>query len=179
MNTRRTVSSCRKMTLAKILKLLILHRLAAQAFQQFQVLLQRFIENEPFEQGTRVKVYAHGRSSLSKLLQVPNFLDNGGFNLDISPFCKDGQEEGRWLFSGSSPSKLTSASSSLTRKGEKKAIVYPRELRVETVYFEGSSLDDLEGCSGVFVTSIINGFKATREREEYHAYALSGLSHLE
>lgn len=48
--------------------------LAAQAFQQFQVLLQRFIENEPFEQGTRVEVYAHGRSSLSKLLQVPNFL---------------------------------------------------------------------------------------------------------
>ncbi|CAL9157257.1 unnamed protein product [Musa hybrid cultivar] len=47
---------------------------AAQLFQQFQVLLQRFIENEPFEQGSRVEVYAHGRSWLSKLLQVPNFL---------------------------------------------------------------------------------------------------------
>ncbi|WOL01208.1 hypothetical protein Cni_G09922 [Canna indica] len=83
MNTRRTVSSCRKMTLAKILKLLMLHSLTmvlALAWlhkhfdQQFQVLLQRFIENEPFEKGTRVEVYAHGRSSLSKLLQVPNFL---------------------------------------------------------------------------------------------------------
>ncbi|RWW34791.1 hypothetical protein GW17_00000430 [Ensete ventricosum] len=47
---------------------------AAQLFQQFQILLQRFIENEPFEQGSRVEVYAHGRSWLSKLLQVPNFL---------------------------------------------------------------------------------------------------------
>ncbi|RZR79558.1 hypothetical protein BHM03_00005302, partial [Ensete ventricosum] len=42
---------------------------AAQLFQQFQILLQRFIENEPFEQGSRVEVYAHGRSWLSKLLQ--------------------------------------------------------------------------------------------------------------
>ncbi|KAJ8491308.1 hypothetical protein OPV22_013029 [Ensete ventricosum] len=47
---------------------------AAQLFQQFQILLQRFIENEPFEQGSKVEVYAHGRSWLSKLLQVPNFL---------------------------------------------------------------------------------------------------------
>ncbi|BAT06280.1 Os08g0519600 [Oryza sativa Japonica Group] len=46
---------------------------AAQAFQQFQVLLQRFVENEPFEQGSRVEIYARSRSSLSKLLQVPTF----------------------------------------------------------------------------------------------------------
>ncbi|KAI4974920.1 hypothetical protein ZWY2020_048527 [Hordeum vulgare] len=46
---------------------------AAQAFQQFQVLLQRFVENEPFEQGSRFEIYAHSRSSLSKLLQVPTF----------------------------------------------------------------------------------------------------------
>ncbi|XP_072973104.1 uncharacterized protein [Typha angustifolia] len=46
---------------------------AAQAFQQFQVLLQRFVENEPFEQGSRLETYAHARSSLSKLLQVPSF----------------------------------------------------------------------------------------------------------
>ncbi|XP_066326658.1 uncharacterized protein [Miscanthus floridulus] len=46
---------------------------AAQAFQQFQVLLQRFIENEPFEHGTRVEIYARSRSLLSKLLQVPTF----------------------------------------------------------------------------------------------------------
>ncbi|KAG6518016.1 uncharacterized protein LOC121968179 [Zingiber officinale] len=48
---------------------------AAQAFQQFQVLLQRFIENEPFDQGSRVEIYAHSRGLHSKFLQVPNFLD--------------------------------------------------------------------------------------------------------
>lgn len=46
---------------------------AAQLFQQFQVLLQRFIENEPFEEGSRFKIYARTRSSFSKLLQVPTF----------------------------------------------------------------------------------------------------------
>ncbi|KAF8392798.1 hypothetical protein HHK36_021035 [Tetracentron sinense] len=45
---------------------------AAQQFQQFQVLLQRFIENEPFEQGVRVEIYARTRNALPKLLQVPN-----------------------------------------------------------------------------------------------------------
>ncbi|CAO2202563.1 unnamed protein product [Urochloa humidicola] len=46
---------------------------AAQAFQQFQVLLQRFVENEPFEHGTRVEIYARARCMLSKLLQVSTF----------------------------------------------------------------------------------------------------------
>ncbi|KAF3338871.1 hypothetical protein FCM35_KLT16342 [Carex littledalei] len=46
---------------------------AAQAFQQFQVLLQRFIETEPFEPGSRVDIYTRSRAHLSKLLQVPNF----------------------------------------------------------------------------------------------------------
>lgn len=45
---------------------------AAQRFQQFQVLLQRFIENEPFEQGHRVEIYARSRCSLPMLLQVPS-----------------------------------------------------------------------------------------------------------
>ncbi|GAB4849934.1 hypothetical protein Ancab_029234 [Ancistrocladus abbreviatus] len=44
---------------------------SAQQFQQFQVLLQRFIENEPFEQGMRPEIYARTRYSLPKLLQVP------------------------------------------------------------------------------------------------------------
>ncbi|KAL8466559.1 hypothetical protein ACS0TY_035573 [Phlomoides rotata] len=44
---------------------------SAQQFQQFQVLLQRFIENEPFEQGSRPEIYARTRKSLPKLLQVP------------------------------------------------------------------------------------------------------------
>ncbi|GFY97312.1 DUF1666 family protein [Actinidia rufa] len=45
---------------------------SAQQFQQFQVLLQRYIENEPFEQGLRTEIYARSRNSLPKLLQVPN-----------------------------------------------------------------------------------------------------------
>ncbi|KMZ62443.1 hypothetical protein ZOSMA_462G00060 [Zostera marina] len=45
---------------------------AAQAFQQFQVLLQRFIENEPFDSGSRPEVYSRARCYLPMLLQVPN-----------------------------------------------------------------------------------------------------------
>ncbi|KAJ9147628.1 hypothetical protein P3X46_029765 [Hevea brasiliensis] len=42
----------------------------AGEFQQFQVLLQRFIENEPFE-GPRVQNYVKNRCILRNLLQVP------------------------------------------------------------------------------------------------------------
>ncbi|RWW67014.1 hypothetical protein BHE74_00025579 [Ensete ventricosum] len=45
----------------------------AQQFQQFQVLLQRFIENEPCERGQRPEVFARTRISAPKLLQVPEF----------------------------------------------------------------------------------------------------------
>ncbi|RLM73494.1 uncharacterized protein C2845_PM15G17870 [Panicum miliaceum] len=67
---------------------------AAQAFQQFQVLLQRFVENEPFEHGTRVEVYARSRSLLSKLLQVPTFQvadkkDNTEDQMEPSIFAPD------------------------------------------------------------------------------------------
>ncbi|GFP79212.1 hypothetical protein PHJA_000064700 [Phtheirospermum japonicum] len=44
---------------------------SAQQFQQFQVLLQRFIENEPFEMGSRPEIYARTRKSLPRLLQIP------------------------------------------------------------------------------------------------------------
>lgn len=44
---------------------------SAQQFQQFQVLVQRFIENEPFEHGSRPEIFARTRKSLPKLLQVP------------------------------------------------------------------------------------------------------------
>lgn len=44
---------------------------SAQQFQQFQVLLQRFVENEPFEKGLRPEIYAQTRKSLPKLLHVP------------------------------------------------------------------------------------------------------------
>ncbi|CAM0879123.1 unnamed protein product [Alopecurus aequalis] len=45
----------------------------AQEFQQFQVLLYRFIENEPFERGRRPEVYARMKNSSPKLLLVPEF----------------------------------------------------------------------------------------------------------
>ena len=42
----------------------------AGEFQQFQVLMQRFIENEPFE-GPRLQNYIKNRCVLRNLLQVP------------------------------------------------------------------------------------------------------------
>ncbi|XP_015882966.3 uncharacterized protein LOC107418785 isoform X1 [Ziziphus jujuba] len=48
----------------------------AQQFQQFQVLLQRYIENEPYEQGRRPEIYARMRLLAPKLLQVPEYRDN-------------------------------------------------------------------------------------------------------
>jgi hypothetical protein len=43
----------------------------AQEFQQFQVLLHRFVENEPYEHGRRPEVYARTKNSTPKLLLVP------------------------------------------------------------------------------------------------------------
>uniref|UniRef100_A0A1J3J6C8 DUF1666 n=1 Tax=Noccaea caerulescens TaxID=107243 RepID=A0A1J3J6C8_NOCCA len=43
----------------------------AQQFQQFLVLLQRYIENEPFEQGSRSELYARARNAMPRLLQAP------------------------------------------------------------------------------------------------------------
>ena len=51
----------------------------AQEFQQFQVLLHRFIENEPYEYGRRPEVYARMKNSTPKLLLVPEF--RGWFGL--------------------------------------------------------------------------------------------------
>ncbi|KAK4804085.1 hypothetical protein SAY86_003902 [Trapa natans] len=45
---------------------------SAQQLQQFQVLLQRFVENEPFEPSYRPESYVRSRNNLPKLLQVPN-----------------------------------------------------------------------------------------------------------
>ncbi|KAG6668953.1 uncharacterized protein LOC122279416 isoform X1 [Carya illinoinensis] len=50
---------------------------SAHQFQQFQVLLQRFIENEPFEEGLRAQTYARSRNLWPKLLQVPNIKASG------------------------------------------------------------------------------------------------------
>ncbi|KAK2359418.1 myb protein X [Trifolium repens] len=49
----------------------------AGEFQQFQVLLQRFIENEPF-QGPRVENYARNRCAMRNLLQVPVIKEDKG-----------------------------------------------------------------------------------------------------
>lgn len=48
----------------------------AQQFQQFQVLLQRYIENEPYEHGRRPEIYARMRLLAPKLLQVPEYQGN-------------------------------------------------------------------------------------------------------
>ncbi|KZV16021.1 hypothetical protein F511_14387 [Dorcoceras hygrometricum] len=45
----------------------------AQQFQQFQVMLQRYVENEPYEHGRRPEIYARIRSLAPKLLQVPEY----------------------------------------------------------------------------------------------------------
>ncbi|KAL6009231.1 hypothetical protein ACLOJK_022458 [Asimina triloba] len=47
----------------------------AGEFQQFQVLLQRFLENEPF-QGPRVQTYVKTRCVLKNLLQVPEIKED-------------------------------------------------------------------------------------------------------
>ncbi|GJR24235.1 ribosomal protein L34Ae protein [Tanacetum coccineum] len=47
----------------------------AQQFQQFQVVLQRYIENEPYQNGRRPIVFARMRSIAPKLLQVPEYRD--------------------------------------------------------------------------------------------------------
>ncbi|KAJ8773102.1 hypothetical protein K2173_028279 [Erythroxylum novogranatense] len=54
----------------------------AQQFQQFQVLLQRYVENEPYEQGRRPEVYARMRLLAPKLLLVPEYRD-----------CEDDQKD--------------------------------------------------------------------------------------
>ncbi|KAI9088136.1 hypothetical protein K1719_030113 [Acacia pycnantha] len=48
----------------------------AQQFQQFQVLLQRYVENEPYEHGRRPEIYARMRLLAPKLLLVPEFRDS-------------------------------------------------------------------------------------------------------
>jgi len=45
----------------------------AQRFQQFQVLLQRYVENEPYEHGRRPEIYARVRHLAPKLLLVPEY----------------------------------------------------------------------------------------------------------
>ncbi|KAK7291430.1 hypothetical protein RIF29_06567 [Crotalaria pallida] len=48
----------------------------AQQFQQFQVLLQRYVENEPYEHGRRPEIYARMRLLAPKLLLVPEYRES-------------------------------------------------------------------------------------------------------
>ncbi|XP_027925217.1 uncharacterized protein LOC114182529 isoform X2 [Vigna unguiculata] len=48
----------------------------AQRLQQFQVLLQRYIENEPYEHGRRPEIYARVRHLAPKLLLVPEYRES-------------------------------------------------------------------------------------------------------
>ncbi|KMT11162.1 hypothetical protein BVRB_5g110920 [Beta vulgaris subsp. vulgaris] len=56
----------------------------AQQFQQFQVLLQRYVESEPYERGKRPQIYARMRSASPKLLQVPEYHDYEGEEKEVS-----------------------------------------------------------------------------------------------
>ncbi|KAK7358283.1 hypothetical protein VNO77_00210 [Canavalia gladiata] len=59
----------------------------AQQFQQFQVLLQRYIENEPYEHGRRPEIYARMRLLAPKLLLVPEYQ---GMKITFSPSTRVG-----------------------------------------------------------------------------------------
>ncbi|KNA22878.1 hypothetical protein SOVF_029860 [Spinacia oleracea] len=52
------------------------HNQVAGEYQKFQVLLQRFTEDEPFHQGPRVQHFVKSRCSLPSLLQVPLIKDD-------------------------------------------------------------------------------------------------------
>ncbi|CAN0840195.1 hypothetical protein LINGRAHAP2_LOCUS2754 [Linum grandiflorum] len=66
---------------------------SAQLFQQFQVLLQRFIENEPFEQGFRAEVFARSRKVLPRLLQV---LENSILTFQLFVKMSKGWKKKSW-----------------------------------------------------------------------------------
>jgi len=59
----------------------------AGEFQLFQVLMQRFIENEPFQGGPRIQNYVKNRCVIRNLLHVPaikgDILSNFCFNIYI------------------------------------------------------------------------------------------------
>lgn len=69
----------------------------AQRFQQFQVMLQRYIENEPYEHGRRPEVYAKMRKITPMLLLVPEY-------------CEDSSEQYEHIEEGFAGSRISSAS---------------------------------------------------------------------
>ncbi|CAI8606813.1 unnamed protein product [Vicia faba] len=52
------------------------YNIVAGEFQLFQVLLQRFLEDEPFQQGHRVEYYVQNRCLIPNLLKVPSIKDD-------------------------------------------------------------------------------------------------------
>ncbi|XP_027192268.1 uncharacterized protein [Cicer arietinum] len=53
------------------------YNLVAGKFQLFQVLLQRFLEDEPFQHGDRIQNYVKNRCVIRNLLQVPSIKEGG------------------------------------------------------------------------------------------------------
>ncbi|ESW24750.1 hypothetical protein PHAVU_004G156800 [Phaseolus vulgaris] len=58
----------------------------AQRLQQFQVLLQRYVENEPYEHGRRPELYARVRHLTPKLLLVPEYRESEDDQRDENGF---------------------------------------------------------------------------------------------
>ncbi|KAK7317990.1 hypothetical protein RJT34_02673 [Clitoria ternatea] len=52
------------------------YNLVAGDFQLFQVLIQRFLEDEPFQQGPRIQNYVKNRCIIRNLLQIPAIKDD-------------------------------------------------------------------------------------------------------
>ncbi|XP_019455655.1 PREDICTED: uncharacterized protein LOC109356663 isoform X2 [Lupinus angustifolius] len=61
----------------------------AGEFQLFQVLMNRFIENEPFQQGTRILNYVKNRCVIRNLLQVPDIKDDSMKDKNITKGDED------------------------------------------------------------------------------------------
>ena len=63
------------------------YNLVAAEFQLFQVLMQRFLEDEPY-QGPRIQNYNNNRCVIRNLLQVPPIKGNRklNFNSNFTPF---------------------------------------------------------------------------------------------
>ncbi|CAL0315181.1 unnamed protein product [Lupinus luteus] len=62
----------------------------AGEFQLLQVLMNRFIENEPFQQGTRILNYVKNRCVIRNLLQVPHIKDD---NMNDKNITKGDEED--------------------------------------------------------------------------------------
>jgi len=63
------------------------YNLVAGDFQLFQVLMQRFLEDEPFQQRHRIQNYVKNRCVIRNLLQVPIIRGATKFNYNSITYC--------------------------------------------------------------------------------------------